>query len=348
MSITGPVKKQEPWTEEQKAILAKKEAEIERLHKDITALAKPLLAATATEDWSKHVTPGTLSVFQEESSWDTIAANSENIIFKHSSSSLKQKVNQYATWEKIMDAYDEAGFSDEEEDDDESVSAKEIKSRTPPKAQFDPKDMKTYGTKLMEEERVVVMCRMCRRPILINSFKAHSDACGHAENKRSCVSTETPKDINKAKLTNSIFSDEEDEENDMRQKKIAITGEAHGSIPTKRPPSNGGENNSNKKKQPSKKEKTKLKGSKPKAPLDLDRQCGVIQGPNNTPCTRSLTCKSHSMGAKRAVAGRSQLYDILLAAYQKKSVGRPQLPRTARVGLRSQPSRNYHRSHHSP
>ncbi|KAI8369376.1 SCA7, zinc-binding domain-containing protein [Radiomyces spectabilis] len=60
------------------------------------------------------------------------------------------------------------------------------------------------------------------------------------------------------------------------------------------------------------------------APLDLDKQCGVIQGPNNTPCTRSLTCKSHSMGAKRAVAGRSEPYDVLLAAYQKKAIGRPQ------------------------
>lgn len=29
------------------------------------------------------------------------------------------------------------------------------------------------------------------------------------------------------------------------------------------------------------------------------------------------------MGAKRAVDGRSQPYDVLLAAYQKKSIGRP-------------------------
>ncbi len=29
------------------------------------------------------------------------------------------------------------------------------------------------------------------------------------------------------------------------------------------------------------------------------------------------------MGAKRSVDGRSQPYDVLLAAYQKKSIGRP-------------------------
>ncbi|RKP38689.1 SCA7 domain-containing protein, partial [Dimargaris cristalligena] len=48
-----------------------------------------------------------------------------------------------------------------------------------------------------------------------------------------------------------------------------------------------------------------------KGPIDLDKQCGVM-GPNGQPCARSLTCKTHSMGAKRAVLGRSQLYDLLL------------------------------------
>lgn len=31
-------------------------------------------------------------------------------------------------------------------------------------------------------------------------------------------------------------------------------------------------------------------------------------------CTRSLTCRSHSFGAKRAVAGRSAPFDILFKA----------------------------------
>lgn len=41
-------------------------------------------------------------------------------------------------------------------------------------------------------------------------------------------------------------------------------------------------------------------------------------------CARSLTCKSHSMGAKRAVPGRSLPYDMLLAAYQKKNQAKQQ------------------------
>jgi hypothetical protein len=58
-------------------------------------------------------------------------------------------------------------------------------------------------------------------------------------------------------------------------------------------------------------------------PVDVERQCGVLL-PNGMPCARSLTCKSHSMGAKRAVAGRSLPYDMLLAAYQKKNQAKQQ------------------------
>lgn len=59
-----------------------------------------------------------------------------------------------------------------------------------------------------------------------------------------------------------------------------------------------------------------------KGPVDVERQCGVIK--DGVPCARSLTCKSHSMGAKRAVAGRSLPYDMLLAAYQKKNQAKQQ------------------------
>lgn len=53
-----------------------------------------------------------------------------------------------------------------------------------------------------------------------------------------------------------------------------------------------------------------------KGPLDLDKQCGVIND-KGVPCSRALTCKSHSMGAKRAVEGRSRKYDDLLIEYQR-------------------------------
>lgn len=53
-----------------------------------------------------------------------------------------------------------------------------------------------------------------------------------------------------------------------------------------------------------------------KGPIDLDKHCGVIND-KNLHCSRALTCKSHSMGAKRAVQGRSRPYDELLLALQR-------------------------------
>ncbi|ODQ68490.1 SCA7-domain-containing protein, partial [Nadsonia fulvescens var. elongata DSM 6958] len=68
-----------------------------------------------------------------------------------------------------------------------------------------------------------------------------------------------------------------------------------------------------------KKEKTKVKTiPKSKLPVDVEKQCGVPL-PNGLLCARSLTCKTHSMGAKRAVTGRSAPYDVLLANYQKRN-----------------------------
>ncbi|PKK79233.1 SCA7-domain-containing protein [Rhizophagus irregularis] len=70
------------------------------------------------------------------------------------------------------------------------------------------------------------------------------------------------------------------------------------------------------------KEKKKVKSRNKK--IDLDKQCGVINSHNNKPCTRSLTCKSHSLTLKRSVTGRSQPFDTLLSRYQKKSIVRSQ------------------------
>ncbi|KAL8707546.1 MAG: hypothetical protein Q9220_007438 [cf. Caloplaca sp. 1 TL-2023] len=78
-----------------------------------------------------------------------------------------------------------------------------------------------------------------------------------------------------------------------------------------------------KKKKLKKDEPPKPKMPKPKGPVDVEKQCGVLL-PNGGYCARSLTCKSHSMGAKRAVPGRSMPYDFLLSQYQKKNQAKQQ------------------------
>ena len=67
----------------------------------------------------------------------------------------------------------------------------------------------------------------------------------------------------------------------------------------------------------------KPKATKPKGPVNVELQCGVPL-PNGGFCARSLTCKSHSMGSKRAVPGRSAPYDQLLQQYQKKNQAKQQ------------------------
>ncbi|KAJ3041437.1 hypothetical protein HDV00_009417 [Rhizophlyctis rosea] len=64
---------------------------------------------------------------------------------------------------------------------------------------------------------------------------------------------------------------------------------------------------------------SKVQG-KAKAPLDLDKNCGVLLD-NGLQCTRSITCKIHTVSAKRAVPGRSMQYDMLVSDYNTQRTG---------------------------
>ncbi|KZL87049.1 subunit of saga histone acetyltransferase complex, partial [Colletotrichum incanum] len=54
-------------------------------------------------------------------------------------------------------------------------------------------------------------------------------------------------------------------------------------------------------------------------PVDIERQCGVPLAEGRR-CGGALTCRRHSMSAKRAVAGRSAPFDLLLAASAEERV----------------------------
>lgn len=49
---------------------------------------------------------------------------------------------------------------------------------------------------------------------------------------------------------------------------------------------------------------------------DPDKHCGVWNEETGKPCTRSLTCKAHTVSLRRAVTGRSKTFDILLAEHR--------------------------------
>nr|XP_023693828.1 ataxin-7-like protein 1 isoform X2 [Paramormyrops kingsleyae] len=53
--------------------------------------------------------------------------------------------------------------------------------------------------------------------------------------------------------------------------------------------------------------------------FDPDKHCGVLDPESNRPCTRSLTCKTHSLTHRRAVPGRRKLFDTLLAEHKGRA-----------------------------
>ncbi|XP_035243533.1 ataxin-7 isoform X2 [Anguilla anguilla] len=50
-----------------------------------------------------------------------------------------------------------------------------------------------------------------------------------------------------------------------------------------------------------------------------DIHCGVVDLAARKPCTRSLTCKTHSLSQRRAVLGRRKRFDTLLAEHKSKA-----------------------------
>ncbi|XP_026077195.1 ataxin-7-like [Carassius auratus] len=58
---------------------------------------------------------------------------------------------------------------------------------------------------------------------------------------------------------------------------------------------------------------------RPEREFNPDIHCGVMDMTASKPCTRSLTCKTHSISQRRAVLGRRQLFDTLLAEHKSKA-----------------------------
>ncbi|XP_030072224.1 ataxin-7-like protein 1 isoform X2 [Microcaecilia unicolor] len=53
--------------------------------------------------------------------------------------------------------------------------------------------------------------------------------------------------------------------------------------------------------------------------FDPNKHCGVLDPETKKPCTRSLTCKTHSLSHRRAVPGRKKTFDTLLAEHKARS-----------------------------
>ncbi|RHZ77367.1 hypothetical protein Glove_180g12 [Diversispora epigaea] len=190
-----------------------------------------------------------------------------------------------------------------------------------------------YGCSPLKDENGTVKCNECSKKLLPQGLIEHAANCekakANSQNSQTTTSKIPEQDNNTISTSNTnkknnanTNTNTEENYTPNKKRKISLTSE---DPLTKKPLSPTGTKPTPEKKQKPKKEKEKKKTTgRNKGPIDLDKQCGVILPPNTTPCTRSLTCKSHAMALKRSVQGRSKAYDILLAQYQKKAIGRPQ------------------------
>ena len=209
--------------------------------------------------------------------------------------------------------------------------------------------------KPMEEVPEMIQCKHCKKPMLKSVAASHIKLClqkkqerlqKRKENKEAARKAREARDKEAAAAAAAALAAKDDDDNSGNEdgkvaggqadgddgkpkgaKKAAVkaTGADGKATGKKRKADDGAEGEKEPKKKKTKKEleAAKAKVPKPKQPVDVEKQCGVPL-PNGLLCARSLTCKTHSMGAKRQVPGRSAPYTTLLAQYQKRNQAKQQ------------------------
>lgn len=154
---------------------------------------------------------------------------------------------------------------------------------TPPMHWLDGKDMRMFGSEPLRPQVAILKCKDCGKPILESAMADHVENCLKIRNggKKGAKGKAAEEEAKKGKKRKAE-DEEPDDPNTAKKKKAA----------------------------------PKVTKGRFKGPVDYDKQCGVIND-KGLPCSRSLTCKSHSMGAKRAVQGRSRPYDDLLLEWNR-------------------------------
>lgn len=166
----------------------------------------------------------------------------------------------------------------------------------------------------MADRTEILKCTHCKRAVSKHSIPKHIESCLNKkqEKQRKKKEAKDARDAAARRERNGTAGGESEEEEEDGENGKKVSG---ASGKKRKAGEDGAADEPAKKK---KKKDDKAKAPRPKAPVDVEKQCGV-ELPNGGQCARSLTCKSHSMGAKRAVPGRSAPYDKLLMEYQRKN-----------------------------
>ncbi|ERF70392.1 hypothetical protein EPUS_05211 [Endocarpon pusillum Z07020] len=214
-------------------------------------------------------------------------------------------------------------------------------SSSPILPEMDDDTMAAFPSGEPRKEKIdLVICKHCKRNVMRLHAKEHISGCLKSKQEKARRKKEARDAAARAKEKAEKGGDDKDDDVSDSEIKVDSKSGASGARKSTTKTSNGNNDESTKKskkrkadgeedksepkKKKNKKDEPKPKAApKPKGPVDVEKQCGVVL-PNGAQCARSLTCKSHSMGAKRAVPGRSLPYDMLLQAYQKKNQARQQ------------------------
>ncbi|KAI9849723.1 MAG: Dcp1p-Dcp2p decapping enzyme complex alpha subunit [Thelocarpon superellum] len=209
--------------------------------------------------------------------------------------------------------------------------------------ELEDKEVASFATgQPLLDEPELVMCKHCKKAVLHTVAVAHLQHCAKQkqeklkkkkEVKEAAAREREAKEKGRDAPTETPVKDTAGKAGEEADSAEKVKSAKKSAVPTESKTIDDSTKKSKKRKADAdaekgpkakkKKEEPKPKLAKPKGPVDVEKQCGVPL-PNGAQCARSLTCKSHSMGAKRAVPGRSLPYDMLLSVYQKKNQAKQQ------------------------
>ncbi|KAJ1763174.1 SAGA complex subunit Sgf73 [Coemansia sp. RSA 353] len=287
-------------TDEQRRTLKRRIETLRTLEQEIEELSAKRVPTVSRRTGNGVATAGALSMFGHSEDWRAVD---------------RTAVEQFGraprlTWEMLKKAVAE---EDKYQSKKNWSSTKGRGNRKAPVARrLDAEVLKKLGIYPLQQFPTLARCASCSRQVNAHFLKEHQeqnctvskleDKLVREEPKRTLKRAASEVDMEPAKkLTKKerLRAEKEKRERERDEKREQQRVEKE-------------------RKKRERDEKREKELAKAKLPLDLDRQCGVVVEAGSA-CTRSLTCKTHSMAMKRAVRGRSNMFDALLQAHLAKS-----------------------------
>ncbi|KAJ2746362.1 Glucosamine-6-phosphate isomerase (Glucosamine-6-phosphate deaminase) (GNPDA) (GlcN6P deaminase) [Coemansia sp. BCRC 34301] len=309
-------------SDEQKRVLRRKIEALKAIELEVEQLKEDRIEqSTRRLGIHKIASMNVLSLFGRNSDWRPLASNATER-FGAGPAPL--------TWDMLKKAVAE---EDKYQSKKNWSSTKGRGNRKAPIARrLDAESIKKFGVYPMQQYPTLAICDSCGRQVNAHFLKEHQETvcvvpAAKREDKRAAAAAkvkereETPVAVKDG--AKRLASEALSEEGDGRAPKVSKRELARLEKEQREKERADRREQLRVDKERRKREKDEKKErelAQARTALDLDKQCGVLSTePDAQPCTRSLTCKTHSMAMKRSVRGRSKLFDALLQAHLAKS-----------------------------